>query len=144
MQYQYKGFEIALSIYTLRTQSIGIGIYQRNYTIVHLVVCTRQITEFNSIKSCKTIGHSTELHDDFGSICFVCIMRMKESRQPYQYRKFKNSKLIRKLITEKYIMYILSLGHGRRMNSTVSNHTIQQEIQQNFAMILELAVSYEL
>ena len=38
--------------------------------------------------------------------------------------------------------YILLFGHGRQLNSTVSNHEKQLEIQQNEAIIVEVSVSY--
>ena len=53
----------------------------------------------------------------------ICNMSIKESREPYQYTNFKHSQLISELIIENHIIVHLVFEYGRRLNSTVSNHS---------------------
>ena len=95
--YQYTLFKHSQLI----TESIS-----ENYIIVHLVVGTRQTIELNRIKSCKQQKITAECCGDFDSICFICNMRMKNSRQPYQYTNQKHSQFIRESINENYIVLL--------------------------------------
>ena len=82
MQYEYQGVEIALSIYTLQTQSIYCGIDQRKPH--HRTYCCLNMADdyIQPYQIMQTLGNSEECCDDFGAIYFIRNMSMKDGDNP--------------------------------------------------------------
>ena len=97
----------SIYIYTLQTQSIDIGIdYRKRH---HRTSCCLNISDdcIQSYQIMQRIGNSAECCDDFGSIYFICNMRTKQTRQPYQYWNSKHSQLIAESNSEIIVHLVL-------------------------------------
>ena len=140
MQYDHEGVEITISVSTVQSLRIDSGIDQWN--LLHRSSCRLGSADD------WTQPHAKQL--DIRQIAAV-ILATAISYAIWAWRSQDRhtntwiSNIVnwyRNRSAKTSSSYILSFGHGRRLNSTVSNHAKQWEMRQNSARIVAMAISY--